>query len=56
MEAERGQVHIGGSDDFSAFSMRVTSVFRFEDDAWKLVHRQADLIISLRPANIVIRH
>jgi hypothetical protein len=35
-------------------AVRVTSVFRFERGAWKLVHRHADPITTPRPAESVV--
>jgi len=38
----------GGAGALSAAALRVTSVFRLEGDAWKLVHRHADPITTPR--------
>jgi ketosteroid isomerase-like protein len=38
----------GGADALSPVALRVTSVFRLEGDAWKLVHRHADPITTPR--------
>lgn len=41
-EIKRWRAKVGGRDHLSSFDLRVTSIFRREDDAWKLVHRHAD--------------
>lgn len=53
-ELERLEAKIGGSDEVTSVSLRCTSVFRREDDGWKIVHRHADPIAGLRPAESVI--
>lgn len=45
---ERGRVQRRGSDDVVELALRVTTVFRREDDGWKLVLRHADRVPSLR--------
>lgn len=47
---ERFKAKVGGSDEVVPVALRVTSVFRLEDDTWKLVHRHADPITTERPA------
>jgi ketosteroid isomerase-like protein len=54
VEVERGRAKVGGSDQTATLSLRVTSVFRLEQDIWKLVHRHADPITTPRPAASVI--
>jgi ketosteroid isomerase-like protein len=39
LEIERFEAKVGGSEDLTPVALRVTSVFRREDEAWKLVHR-----------------
>lgn len=55
VEVERIRARIGGSQEVTPVSLRVTSIFRSEDGAWKLVHRHADPITSARPAESVIQ-
>lgn len=55
VEVERYKAKVGGRDDITPVALRVTSVFRLEDGAWKLVHRHADPITSARPADSVIQ-
>lgn len=39
---QRSVVHIRGRDEPVPMELRVTEIFRWEDDDWKLVHRHAD--------------
>ncbi len=39
---QRGRMRLGDADELASTALRVTSVFRREDDTWKLVHRHAD--------------
>jgi ketosteroid isomerase-like protein len=55
VEVERSQTKIGGRDDISPISVRVTTIFRPEDGTWKVVHRHADPITSPRSAESVIQ-
>lgn len=55
VELEHYQAKVGGSDELSPSGLRVTSVFRPEDGAWRLVHRHADPAIGPRPAETVIQ-
>ena len=54
VEVERGRTKVGGGEDLVSVAVRVTSLFRLEQDAWKLVHRHADPITTPRPAEFVI--
>jgi uncharacterized protein (TIGR02246 family) len=55
LEIERFEAKVGGSEELTPVALRVTSVFRREDGAWKLVHRHADPITALRSAESVIQ-
>ena len=44
-----GRMKLGGSPDMVPVMLRVTSIFRREDDGWKVVHRHADPITQGRP-------
>jgi ketosteroid isomerase-like protein len=48
-EKEHWQAKVGGAEDLSRFGLRVTSTFRREDGAWKLIHRHADPITTADP-------
>jgi ketosteroid isomerase-like protein len=54
VEVERLSAKMGGREEVSRVSLRVTSIFRREDGAWRLVHRHADPITASRPAESVI--
>lgn len=53
VEVERHRSKIGGADDILPFSLRVTTIFRREDEEWRIVHRHADPITSRRPPGSV---
>jgi len=55
VEVERLSSKIGGSEEETQVSLRVTSIFRNEEGEWKLLHRHADPITSARPAESVIQ-
>jgi ketosteroid isomerase-like protein len=55
IEIERTRAKIGGTDDMAAFSLRATTIFRREDDGWKVVHRHADPITAPRPIESVVQ-
>jgi ketosteroid isomerase-like protein len=48
LEIERFRSKLGGADEMTEFSLRVTTVFRMEDAGWKIVHRHADPITTPR--------
>jgi len=49
VEIERSRMKVGGADDMVQVSLRVTTIFRREDDGWRVVHRHADPITTPRP-------
>jgi ketosteroid isomerase-like protein len=55
VEVERFEAKVGGSDEVVTGALRVTSILRPEDGAWKIVHRHADPITGARPAESVIQ-
>lgn len=55
VEVERIISKIGGSEDETPVSLRVTCIFRTEDDGWKLLHRHADPITTPRAPDSVIQ-
>ncbi len=54
VEVERGKAKVGDGEELVQVAIRVTSVFRLEQGAWKLVHRHADPITTPRPAASVV--
>jgi len=50
---ERNRAKLGGAAEKVPISLRVTTVFRREDDGWKIVHRHADPITTPRSAESV---
>jgi ketosteroid isomerase-like protein len=54
VEIERYQAKVGGSDEVTPVSLRCTTVFRREDDGWKIVHRHADPITTDQAAESVV--
>ena len=55
VEVERFKVKVGGRPDAAPVALRVTSVLRREDGVWKIVHRHADPITSVQPAQSLIQ-
>ena len=55
VEVERFEAKIAGSEKVSPLALRVTSILRPEDGTWKAVHRHADPITTVQPAESVIR-
>jgi ketosteroid isomerase-like protein len=55
VEIERTRAKVGGSDEPSPLSIRVTTIFGLEDGSWKVLHRHADPITSPRPIESIIQ-
>ena len=54
VEVERYEAKVGGRDDLTPLALRVTSIFSRETDGWKLLHRHADPITTVQPAESVL--
>lgn len=54
LEIESYRARVGGAQERTPVSVRVTSVFRREGGDWKLLHRHADPITAPRPAKSVV--
>ena len=54
VQLERTQARLPGSEDTTPFELRVTMIFRREEDTWRVVHRHADPITSPRPISTLI--
>jgi ketosteroid isomerase-like protein len=52
---ERNRGKIGESDEIVSFPLRVTMIFRPEDDTWRIVHRHADTVTVARPPESMIQ-
>jgi ketosteroid isomerase-like protein len=52
---ERVKVKLGAMEDFAPSALRVTMIFRPEEDTWKVVHRHADPITTAQPAESVLQ-
>src|SRR5215211_3957434 len=56
VEIERPEAKVGGSEEITPFALRITMIFRPEEDGeWKIVHRHADPITTPQPAESVIK-
>lgn len=55
VEVERFRAKVGDMDTPAPVALRVTSVFRWEDGAWRLAHRHADPITTPQAAESVIQ-
>jgi ketosteroid isomerase-like protein len=55
VELEEWKAKVGGREDVTPFTLRVTTLFRAEGGGWKVVHRHADPITTAQPAESVIQ-
>jgi ketosteroid isomerase-like protein len=55
VEMEHYRAKVGGNEDISPVSLRVTSILRPEDGTWRIAHRHADPITTPQPAESVIQ-
>jgi ketosteroid isomerase-like protein len=55
VELEEWKAKVGGREDVTPFTLRVTTLFRAEGGGWKVVHRHADPITTPQPAESVIQ-
>jgi ketosteroid isomerase-like protein len=53
VEVERFSVRLAKEAELASVALRVTSLYRRETHGWRLVHRHADAITSVRPAQSV---
>ena len=56
VEIERGRTKVGGRQEVSDIAIRVTCIYRREDDGWKLLHRHADPRVSRQTPESVLEH
>jgi ketosteroid isomerase-like protein len=55
VEIESYRARVGGAEELTPVSLRVTTTFRREDGIWKVVHRHADPITGQRPPESVVQ-
>jgi len=53
-EIERGEAMLGGGTEPESFALRVTSVYRREDEQWRIALRHADPILAPRPVDATL--
>jgi ketosteroid isomerase-like protein len=56
VELEEWKAKVGGREEVTPFTLRVTILFRAEEGGWKVVHRHADPITTPQPAESVIQY
>ncbi len=56
VSTERAEAKLGGREEVSPVSLRVTMIFRREDDGWKVAHRHADPITTARTVASLIQN
>lgn len=54
VEVERLRSKVGGRSENSDLALRVTTIMRLEQGAWRIVHRHADPITTARPPESVL--
>lgn len=54
IEVERFRSKVGGDDRLVPIALRVTTIFRREEGAWRIVLRHADPITSARPPASIV--
>ena len=55
VDVERVKAKFGGRQDVAPSALRVTTIFRPEDGTWKVVHRHADPITTVQPAESLLQ-
>jgi ketosteroid isomerase-like protein len=53
VEVEHLEAKVHGGREITPYALRVTMIFRPEEDAWKVVHRHADQINTPQPTETV---
>lgn len=53
---EKYDVRLLGEDTFRPFALRVTQIYRFEGDAWRIIHRHADPITDRLETGAILPH
>lgn len=55
VEVEQIKAKVGGREEVAPLALRTTSILRPEDGTWKVVHRHADPITTVRAPELVIQ-
>jgi ketosteroid isomerase-like protein len=56
VDIERSKIRLAGSGQTGSLALRVTTIFRRENDQWKLTHRHADPLVDVQsPASVLKR-
>jgi ketosteroid isomerase-like protein len=55
VQIERAESKVGDREGITLYAVRATNIFRPEDGEWKIVHRHADPIATVQPAESVIQ-
>jgi ketosteroid isomerase-like protein len=55
VDIQRGTMKLGDSDELVPVALRVTTIFRREDEGWRIVHRHADPLTE-RPVQALKEH
>lgn len=53
---EQGNVRLVGQEGISPMTLRVTTLYRRENGAWRIIHRHADPILEKTAPTAVLRH
>lgn len=51
---ERGNVRVAGQENLAPSALRVTQVYRWEAESWKIIHRHADAIVEKIEATAIL--
>ena len=54
VEIERFRVKVGDAREPAPSSLRATTIFRREEDGWKVIHRHADTVTTPRPVESLV--
>jgi ketosteroid isomerase-like protein len=56
VDVERYRAKIGGGEEVTPMTLRVTSILRPEDGTWKVVHRHADPLTAVQSPESLIQN
>lgn len=54
VEVEQGRARVGDNTELRTLTFRATTIFRPENEGWKVIHRHADPITTPRSADSII--